>query len=596
MFKYSKMLTVALFLLLVGSLFLVSCNNKKDSSSGECQHEYANWQETKSPTCYNEGTSTRSCSKCNETESKILPASHNWRVTLPNTSASVQGPLTESFCTVCNLVGLQMLDVNEDYDNDGITNGDEYDMGSNYIVADTDGDGLSDGEEFYKHTTDPLLADTDGDGANDKKEIELGFNPKTPNSSFVITELPIIDEGTQADTVKPAIDIEVSGEQLNSLSIKRNYSFRNDTMGYIGDAYDYNVEGDISSATIGFTFDSSTIDESALPTIYAYDEKQGTMTPVATTIEGNVATAVVSKLSTFILLDRMIYENELKWIDVWGVGKIYTDIEIIFVVDDSGSMTSNDKYYERLNVAKNLIEKLPDGSKMGVVEFDSSTRIHTSPLTTDKAQASSYLSTSYFSSSGNTYMYEAIRSALNLFESKSGTTMKVLVVLSDGEATTTNLHTSVITSAKAADVHIYTVGLGSSSSSYFNNYLKPLAANTGGNFYLSSNANELAKIYDDIGEKIDLTTDSDNDGLSDYYEDNAVKFDGISFATDKSNPDSDGDGLLDGQEVSTIVIYNSTGDKMTIIGKVYSDPTHPDSDGDGVPDKVDKEPLNHNVS
>ena len=38
-------------------------------------------------------------------------------------------------------------------------------------VADTDGDGLSDGDEINKHNTDPLVADTDGDGLNDGDEI-----------------------------------------------------------------------------------------------------------------------------------------------------------------------------------------------------------------------------------------------------------------------------------------------------------------------------------------------------------------------------------------------------------------------------------------
>ncbi|MFX0094179.1 MAG: C39 family peptidase [Candidatus Hodarchaeota archaeon] len=47
---------------------------------------------------------------------------------------------------------------------------------------DTDGDGLSDGEEVYLHQTNPLLADTDGDGMNDKDEIIGGFNPLDSSS------------------------------------------------------------------------------------------------------------------------------------------------------------------------------------------------------------------------------------------------------------------------------------------------------------------------------------------------------------------------------------------------------------------------------
>lgn len=42
---------------------------------------------------------------------------------------------------------------------------------------DTDGDGLSDYEEFYIYKTSPYLADSDSDNIDDKKEIDTGSNP-----------------------------------------------------------------------------------------------------------------------------------------------------------------------------------------------------------------------------------------------------------------------------------------------------------------------------------------------------------------------------------------------------------------------------------
>jgi len=48
------------------------------------------------------------------------------------------------------------------------------------LGADTDGDGLSDGEEVHVHGTDPLLVDTDGDGIDDGEEIALGTDPLCP--------------------------------------------------------------------------------------------------------------------------------------------------------------------------------------------------------------------------------------------------------------------------------------------------------------------------------------------------------------------------------------------------------------------------------
>ncbi len=58
-----------------------------------------------------------------------------------------------------------------DEDRDGLLNGDEPREGTDPRNPDTDGDGLTDGEEVQRHETDPLNADTDGDGLNDGYEI-----------------------------------------------------------------------------------------------------------------------------------------------------------------------------------------------------------------------------------------------------------------------------------------------------------------------------------------------------------------------------------------------------------------------------------------
>ena len=57
-----------------------------------------------------------------------------------------------------------------------------FDAGTNPISADSDGDGLSDGNELLDLDTNPKLADTDGDGSNDNTEVGAGTNPNDPNS------------------------------------------------------------------------------------------------------------------------------------------------------------------------------------------------------------------------------------------------------------------------------------------------------------------------------------------------------------------------------------------------------------------------------
>lgn len=69
------------------------------------------------------------------------------------------------------------LDPAGDEDGDGLTNGEEEDLGTDPEIADTDGDGLSDGDEVNVYGTDPNTADSDGDGYEDGEEVESNTDP-----------------------------------------------------------------------------------------------------------------------------------------------------------------------------------------------------------------------------------------------------------------------------------------------------------------------------------------------------------------------------------------------------------------------------------
>lgn len=107
----------------------------------------------------------------------------------------------ENFKKVCQLNFDNQTNPNYKYDedNDGLTNEKELWINTDPFKADTDGDGLSDSDEYnnfktdptnpdtdndglkdfdeVKYHTDPGVADTDGDGHNDVDEIKNGYNP-----------------------------------------------------------------------------------------------------------------------------------------------------------------------------------------------------------------------------------------------------------------------------------------------------------------------------------------------------------------------------------------------------------------------------------
>jgi hypothetical protein len=73
--------------------------------------------------------------------------------------------------------GHTLRDGTKDYDSDNLNDLREYQNGTNPKVFDTDGDGLSDGNEVDDYNTNPTIADSDGDAMPDGWEVTNGLNP-----------------------------------------------------------------------------------------------------------------------------------------------------------------------------------------------------------------------------------------------------------------------------------------------------------------------------------------------------------------------------------------------------------------------------------
>jgi hypothetical protein len=70
-----------------------------------------------------------------------------------------------------------------DSDGDGLSDRDEVDVyGTDALASDTDHDGFDDADELLTHSTNPFLADTDGDGVPDDEEIANSSDPLDPES------------------------------------------------------------------------------------------------------------------------------------------------------------------------------------------------------------------------------------------------------------------------------------------------------------------------------------------------------------------------------------------------------------------------------
>lgn len=513
-------------------------------------------------------------------------------------------------------------DSSEDIDKDGLSNYDEATTyGTDATLSDTDLDGLTDGEELNTYGTDPLVYDTDGDGLCDGGEIELGTDPLVANESFQVSQ----NNQADGDSVSASVEIELSGEQVGTLEINpvdNEVFFPEDMPGYLGMAYDFSVEGDFDTAVISFEFDSTILDNGADPAIFYFNEDDQTLEELETTIDGNIASTVVEHFSTYILIDRTVHYASFTWEDVWDTEGTYDSVEVVLVIDDSGSLggtsnydettgyfaSGNDPKHLRLLAARNFVDNSGDSAQIGIVKFDGEVDImaELTNCTTEGKEALKNLlqitpctddSLLYesipgiFDSCGQTAMYAGINSAFDVFSANTdgdSSILRAMIVFTDGEADDLSMHSSTIQTANNLGIRIYTVGLGSSTS-YFTNYLQPLSEETNGVFYLASNADQLASIYDDISKKIDLEADADDDDIPDYYEDHMIAFNGTKIQLDKNDTDTDDDGLADSEEVEVELIYNEDGTQVYVKGKMWSDPTLQDTDYDGVKDNLESE-------
>jgi hypothetical protein len=479
------------------------------------------------------------------------------------------------------------LDGDEDSDNDGLSNLAELAKGTSFMNEDTDGDGLTDGEEVHTYKTDPLKADTDGDELSDGWEVTIESNPLVFNEKFT-RAVKVEDENAKA---VPSVTVEgLTAEQVDSLSVNPvEDGILNDTTipGYIDNGYNFSVNGAFEKATLSFQFDEQLLDtENFVPRIYYFNEEsQGFEELQNQKVEGNVVSVETEHFSKYILLNKTIYDQ------VWVYKLLYDEdaedqfsgMDIAFVIDSSGSMTSNDRNNVRIDVTRDFISKLTDNDRGAVVDFDSTAKVR-SVFTNDKDALSA--AAGLIDSSGGTNLSSGITSALNLFDGDvRNDVLKYIIMLTDGQG---SYDTSLTTRAAANNVVIYTVGLGSSVSS---SVLTAMATGTGGGYYHASNADQLAGIFDRIAETSDLYKDTDVDGISDYHEKEMaagrlrLSTGGAVSLANYLNPDSDADGLKDGEEIRVVKV----GDRVSVY--LYSNPSMKDTDGDGLDDAVDKRRL-----
>lgn len=492
-------------------------------------------------------------------------------------------------------------DGDEDFDNDGLSNAEEMEWGTSVVSEDTDGDGLTDKKEVSLGT-DSLNEDTDGDGLNDYLETVFGTDPLS-----VDTNGNGISDGDEnytyhcssqdmGDAVQAEIMLSAQGEQLSTFSIQplgEDAYLGKDLPGYLGTAYNLEMEGSFNVAQLTMSYQGNVYGmEHFEPAIYYYNEETDTLEYVqGQYIQGNTVTAPLAHFSSYVLLNKFTVD------DVWNteirrndqIQQEHSSVDIVFVIDRSGSMSSNDRNGNRKKVVSEFINASSDGDRMAVVTYNTKATILPSDaaFAVTKEEKEALVSEINYSANGNTDSTLGLQNALDILinNRRDDADSRNIILLTDGKDTHKSYpYDTIIENAVQNGIKIYTIGLGSGIDA---DRLMELAVKTGAQYYYATNADELFEQFGNVAADIDLVTDTDGDGLCDYYEMHFRTSTGKYLKLDPNNRDTDGDGLSDFEEVESIV---TDGDKLLYF-KLKSDPSLADTDGDEIWDAEDSEPL-----
>jgi uncharacterized protein YegL len=501
---------------------------------------------------------------------------------------------------------------NADYDNDGLTNLQEYAYDTNPFCADTDGDELTDYEEIFICGTNPLVADTDGDGVPDGIEIELGLDPKNPKTDGVTLDgeqIFTINRAVESTNGKVAVmlDISLKSKQIASLTIDNvpeDDIFLNTEMwGYIGNAFDFNFVGEFEGATLTFEFEASLLNNlDFVPRIYYWNEEIQFLEELPNQIvSGNTVSVTITHFSSYVLIDKSLRDFELMRFEILppAEGELQnTRFDLVLVLDESGSISTAD-FTRMKDISATLVSNLGDTDRISVYTFDNTVRpiiglVNENPDITNKDRAMTAIR-GLAKHSGNTAIYNALGVAINEINSAySPDASKIIVLLTDGENNVNGITPEKVTiDAKERGIIIYTIGVGSVNTGVLTN----IATSTGGKYYSANNFAELAEIFAKLQIDLDVYKDTDNDGISDYHEKQMVAGNlrlgsGAPLKNyqvmDYTNPDSDGDGISDGVEMKieinvlkingadSVARINSV-DRYVCYAYMYSNPCVADS-------------------
>lgn len=498
-----------------------------------------------------------------------------------------------------------VLDCDEDFDEDGLTNLQEYEQGTEPYNDDTDGDGLKDGEEIYTYGTDPLKVDTDDDGLDDGDEIYFETDPLNPdtdgNGVFDGNEKRLqtfIHEVENEDCAVTEVRMSMEGtgnlqKTTTVESIMNKDVLCTDVVGLVGEPFEIETTSQFDKATLTYVVDKSKLGDTEFDNLLFlwYDEENDNFVELDTILDEENSTVSVetTHFSKYMIVDGK------EWYRAWQ--DIYTKINeskgqhipnaTVLISKSSNIYNVNNANRNEL-IVSNIVDSMSDSDIMSFLTYQNA-----GGMNTDFTSVKSALKWDpiYYSRTANA-SYGIGLAAVILNDEAMGYNSKIIFI-TDSSVSVDSRFLKLAINNK---IPIYFFCIGDFNTAALIGY----AQLTGGKVYSAKTAAEINQSCNEIGPKTFVgETDTDGDGFTDIEEMSGliVSSNCKIVNTDYMKADTDDDGLDDNEEVDVeltkVEVPGKQGNPSTF--KYYhhmnSDPSKADTDGDGYCDIQDPDPC-----
>ena len=464
-----------------------------------------------------------------------------------------------------------LADGEYDNDEDGLNNYEEYILGTNPLISDSDYDGLSDGDEESVYGTDMLNPDTDKDDLSDSDEIALGLNPLVPDTDGdgvpdneeMFNQNKTFD-ADEDDTVVQQIGVAFEGtgyiDSTTSVKSVMDVDWMcSNVVGLVGEPYDITSDSSYDTATLTFTIDQASLGDIQFDdlSVLWYNEGEQRFEEMETNRDSSNATLSITTthFSKYLIVDCD------RWYAAWEENNYPVTgntLHTAITIDCSTSMDDNDPNCYRITAANSFVDVMTAADLASIIFFADGAD-EKQELTDDQEALKNAIDQVF--SAGTTNYEAALRYSIDSLEKQPDTNAdNIIIFLSDGRPTNIvdgvgieipeeEFDYSLVDEAASKGIRIYTIGL---TENVNENILKEMANRTNGGYYYANTAEELISYFltVNMGQKYDITTDTDEDGIPDLFETYGMPVaNGQVVFTDPEKKDTDGDSLEDGEEL-----------------------------------------------